>query len=143
MTAKNYLSQIRALELTARILERKMEDLREQAAGLKAVAYDKDKVQSTPKNAFEETMVRLAETEAMYKKAIADHHQAVQTRTQQIGELEKPEHVKVLMLRYVDGLRYDDIAERMEYSTDWVKHLHQAALEEFERRHEKTLFSVV
>ena len=39
----------------------------------------------------------------------------------------------VLRYRYLDGWEWKEIARRMNYSTDWVKHVHGKALKAMER----------
>ena len=49
-----------------------------------------------------------------------------------IEALEDPCQQEILRYRYLDGLGWRDIARRMNYSMDWVKHMHTRALREME-----------
>lgn len=45
MTAKEYLSEIQKYKRIAGSMEMRMEELRTQAEGVKAITYDKDRIQ--------------------------------------------------------------------------------------------------
>lgn len=49
-----------------------------------------------------------------------------------IEALEDPCQREVLRYRYLDGREWREIARRMNYSQDWVKHMHTRALREME-----------
>ena len=49
-----------------------------------------------------------------------------------IEALADPGQRQVLQYRYLNGLSWKEIARRMNYSPDWVKHLHGRALREME-----------
>ena len=76
-----------------------------------------------------ESIARLDEweTECIYRSdAYLEHAFLVD---QEIERLEDDRHRRVLRLRYLDGLLWEEIAEKMHYSIQWCKHLHDTALE--------------
>ena len=46
----------------------------------------------------------------------------------QIDALADPIHREVLRYRYLNGWEWKEIARRMGYSPDWVKHMHSGAI---------------
>ena len=59
-------------------------------------------------------------------EALADQVLQIEAR---IDALEDERQRDVLRYRYLNGWRLKDIAQRMNYSTDWVRHLHARGLE--------------
>lgn len=141
MTAKEYLLEIQKFKRTADALGEKAEALRTEMEGLKAITYDRDRVQVSPTNRVEELMPRLVELEEKYGDAILEYHKAVQIRTQQIAEIGRSDYSEILRLRYVEtnkyGRRYtlEEIAVKTHRSFDRVAHLHGEALQAFGRKY--------
>lgn len=122
------------------ILEQRIKFLRYKADGTKAITYDKDKVQTSPRRAMEETVTDMVDAENKLNQLAASYQEAILLRTAQIMTMDKPEHAEVLLLRYVedhDGrqLTLGEIAEQMHKSFDRVAHLHGEALKAFEERY--------
>ena len=141
MKAKEYLLEIQRLKKRCISLQLKLDELRTQAAGVKAITYDKDKVQTSPQNNLEHMMLRIVDLEGKYIKTIADYHAAIHLREKQIEGLQNPDYEELLRLRYLetgnDGekMRLEEIALRMHRSYNRVKHLHGEALEAFRRKY--------
>lgn len=129
------MDHIHKLKHTMAVLEEQIELLRIQATGMKGTAYDKERVQGG-NISTDDRMLSLIEAEEKYQRTVMEYHEAVLVRTQQIAEMEDPEHAQLLLLRYVVGskkMSLEDIAEQMHKSLDRIKHLHLEALAEFER----------
>lgn len=133
MTAKEYLLEIHKSRRILHTLEQRTEELRTQAEGLKAIAYDKDKVQVSPSNTMEEVIIKLVEVEEEYGRQMVKYHEAIMTRVRQIQELSAIS-AELLTLRYVDGLSLWKVSKRMHKEYDWTRHLHGIALEEFKKK---------
>ena len=134
--AKAYLSEIRSLKKLADSYEEKIEVLRIKAAGIKGVAYDKDKVQVSQGHAMDDDVIALMEAEKEYKAILVKYHEAVLIRTKQIAMLDNPDYVQILLMRYVmeREMKLEEIAEEMYLSFDRVAHLHGEALDAFGRK---------
>lgn len=63
---------------------------------------------------------------------LADIKQAI---TREIGMLEDTRYVEILLRRYVQMQKLEDISREMNYSYDRIRHLHGLALLEFARVH--------
>ena len=141
MTAKEYLSEISKMKKHLILKAERLAELKDQAAGIKAITYDKDRVQVTPENRMEDMLVKIADLETKYAHSIALYHAEVQKREREIYGMERPDHEEVLRLRYLetgnDGekMRLEEIALRMHRSYNRVKHLHGEALEAFRRKY--------
>lgn len=141
MTAKEYLSEIQRMKRTADALGEKAEALRTEMEGLKAITYDRDRVQVSPTDRMSELMPRLLDLEEKYGKAIFEYHKAILIRTRQIAELGRDDYAEILRLRYVEfnerGRRHslEEIAVKTHRSFDRVAHLHGEALEAFRRKY--------
>ncbi len=117
------MDHIHKLKHTMAVLEEQIELLRIQATGMKGTAYDKERVQGGNISA-DDRMLSLIEAEEKYQRTVMEYHEAVLVRTQQIAEMEDPEHAQLLLLRYVVGskkMSLEDIAEQMHKSLDRVK----------------------
>ena len=110
MTAKEYLSEIQIYRSMMQFYADRVEELYNEAAGIKAIVYDKDRVQVSPENRFEQIMVRIDAEADKWSKARMKYETEVRKRTEQIAGLKNNQQIKVLMLRYVDGKRWEEIA---------------------------------
>ena len=144
MTAKQYLEQVGVIRERIMDLNRREEEIRTIAEGLKAIVYDKDHVQVSPQNKMEEVVVELLEVQQKCVINVARLHKEIEAREEQISTL-KPAHAKILRLRY---LKYDKhgrplgfhaIANRTGYSLDRAKHIHGEALQAFEDKYKDVL----
>lgn len=141
MTVKEYLSQVHESEKIIKYYEQKIEVLRVQAGGLRAITYDKDRVQVSPTNTLMESVAKLVDLEAEYGEEIIKHHQLILKITRQVNALDNPDHVEVLRLRYLTPFRGGRcmplavVARKMDRSVDWTWHLHGAALNAFRNKY--------
>ena len=144
MTAKEYLQSVQKKRRQMLSLMYRVEELHEQAEGVRAIVYDKDRIQTSPENKMEKLLAEiLPELEDKYAKAIERYHVAFQKAEAQIAGMEKPDHAEILRLRYLevneDGRQYslEEVAVMMHKSYYRTKHLHGEALESFRRKYMK------
>lgn len=74
---------------------------------------------------------------------LAATHTILEEITKSISGLEDPMQREVLELRYVDGLKWWQIANRMYISERWVRSLHRKALEVMQKSSAQFRFSGV
>ena len=121
------------------MLEEKRQELEAQAQGMKAIVYDKDRVQTSPQRSMEELVTKMVTLEQKYSKLLWEYHVAYIKTEQQIQGLKNPAHAEVLRLRYMVDDEYgrqmsiERIACEMYKSYEWVRHIHGNALKEFEK----------
>lgn len=140
MTAKQYLMEVHKLRRRIASLELQQEELRTKAEGLKAIVYDRDKVQTSVANRFDSIMTELVTVQEEYARTIAECYAAIAMREKKISALSQQGYIDVLRLRYIEQdkgrqLTLAQIAKRMGYSFDRARHLHGEALREYGRRY--------
>ena len=139
MTAKEYLLKIQTYRQTMQTYADRIDELYNDAAGLKAIVYDKDRVQVSPENRLEEAFVQIDSLAEKYVKARLRYEREVRKRIDQIGSLDNPLYIKVLTLRYVDDMRWEEIACATHYSFRHVTRIHGQALAAFTARYKDVL----
>ena len=141
MTPKQYLTKISIYRKALVHIEHHIESLYYEASGVKAVTYDKDKVQVSPENRLETMLAEIEAEKARWVKLKAKYERELRRRVDMIAKLDKPDHIEILMLRYVelrrDGsqLSFREISQRMHRSEERVFHIHGEALQAFRRRY--------
>lgn len=139
--AKDYLSQIRTMKDAIDRCYDHIEELYHEASGVKAIVYDKDRVQVSPSNKLEELMARIDEEAEKWARMRVRYDRKLRKVTEQIRRMPNPTHAEILRLRYLDSdkdgrmLTFEAISCRMGYSYGRIKHLHGEALEAFRRRY--------
>lgn len=139
MTAKEYLLQLDTLRDEIESTNLALEKIFTEASGIKAITYDKDKVQVSPSNHAENFMVRLAELGDEYARMQMSYKLERDKRIAMINGLPKKEHRKVLRKRYVDGKTFEEIAVALHYTYRHVTRLHGSALQEFGAKYKDVL----
>lgn len=141
MTAKEYLSKIQTYRRIMQSYADRIEELYHEASGLKAIVYDKDRVQVSPEQKMEKIFGQIDDIAEDYVKARRRYEVEVRKRTEQIAGMERADYAEILRLRYVeldaDGQpkTLEEIACLMHLSFWRVAHLHGEALEAFRRKY--------
>ena len=140
MTAKEYLRQIKNLEIKIAQRRSERDQLIADAMGNGSPRLTVDKVQSSA--AGDQMGDKLAdaadiqhEIDWLINKLIADRHRIIG----EIHTLTDARYIQILYLHYVEGKKLEDVAETMvktngkSYSYDHIESLHGLALQEFDR----------
>ena len=139
MTAKEYLSKIQTYRQNLDALELRIQELYSKADGLKAITYDKDRVQVTLDNQFEDMMVKLIAEADKWVALRVKCEREMRKRVERIQRLDNPTYIRLLTLRYIEDKRWEEIACIMNYTFRHVIRLHGAALADFARRNKDVL----
>lgn len=78
-----------------------------------------------------------AEVKRLCRDALREARKVAKINQEIISALRRmptPKYREVLMLRYVERLSREEVAQRMHYDVSSVYRIHQAALEEFSRQ---------
>lgn len=110
MTSKEYLKTLKKLDLK---IKQKREQLQE--------------INKTDKTSMSELYNEISNT-------ILDYENMKNNIINEIHKLDNAKHIELLYMRYVKCLELQKIAEQMNYSYDRIKHLHNAALKEFQSK---------
>lgn len=150
MKAKEYLRKIQIVDsiISAKMkevdkLSTKVESLLTIAAGVQAIRYDKDKVQSSTSNKIEDNMIRVSEATEELNRSIRElensinQYKRIRRRiTTQIELMGAGEgnilYSEVLYRRYVLYMSFEQIAVDMGYSYQHILRIHGLALKKFQ-----------
>ena len=142
MTAKEYLSKIQTYRHSLADLETRIEELYTKAQGLKAITYDKDRVQVSHGNTFEDKMILLDSEADKWIQMRAKYERELRIRKKRIDELEKPLHSELLKLMYVEGLSLRMATAKIQiahperkYSEEYMRQVHGWALDAFDKKY--------
>lgn len=127
MTAKAYLSQYRWLDIRIDAKLEQIERLRELAAR-RTAAYGSSGGGAGKPDRRADVVVRIVDAE---KELDADIDRLQTLRADilhTISQLPDPRMRTLLELRYINGMKMSEIAERMNYSVRNVTNLHAAAI---------------
>ena len=139
MTAKEYLQQLDTLRDEIESTNLALEKIFTEASGIKAITYDKDRVQVSPSNHAENFMVKLAELGDEYAQMQMKYKLEHDKRIAMINGLSNPIHVRILRKRYIDGKTFEEIAVALHYTYRHVTRLHGSALQEFSAKYKDVL----
>lgn len=136
--AKDYLKQVRLLDIKIDQRIREKESLRDRAMSVSAVRTDGDKVQSSAnRETFERLITKVADMESEIDNMI---DRFVDLKHKVIGEIQSLEdhrYVEVLYLKYIEYMRLEEVSCTMKktngdsYSYEHIRWLHGEALKEF------------
>ncbi len=130
MTAKEYLKDIRKMDLEIKTLQQQIVQLRQAAEGLKAM-----ELSDMPRGGKGKDMADYVAEIADLQMMCAEHVSELVVKKQQamagIMKVEGSELRNVLLLRYIQGLEWEEIASKLHYSLRTIFSLHGEALNEF------------
>jgi hypothetical protein len=134
MTAKEYLSQLINLE---RLIETKrLECERLDAMSKKVTSVLSDcKVDSSHSDRNEDVIIRVIELKKDISEQMKVYAELQAKISKEIDAIKDIRYRNLLIMRYMNGLKFREISEKMSYGTRWVLILHREALKEFDRLH--------
>ena len=126
MTAKEFLRR-------ARSVDRRVDEAQERVQRLRArlEAGRMSSVTGMPRGGgsdWTETADRLIELEQVVNQRTRELVRWKLAAIDAIRSVEEPREAEVLELYYVDGLKWEDVAQRMGLDVRWVYRLHGRAL---------------
>ena len=129
MTKKEYLAQYRRCLAMIDDAEADLKTARTRAEGLSAIRYsDMPKSKKTARDLSEAVAVLEAAAER-YRRTVTKCADTMELVEMSIETAPTLMGYKVLRLRYISGLKWDEIAERCGKSRPWVATVHGRALE--------------
>lgn len=129
MNAKQYLKQIKILNGRIARNKERIKSLRESADGLRGIAYDGIKVQTSPTDSISEKIGELVELERKTVEQIIKLEKLKTDITDTINSLDYEAGARMLYLRYVEDFDFYDIAEELGYSLRQTHRVHGKALQ--------------
>lgn len=132
---KQYLSRLRALEAVITARKKLLDRLRKERTYLSGIQYDKDRVQTSSNGDVMRASDRLIDLERDIERKVTRAVRLRETIITEIWAVETPQYVTLLLQRYVDGKRFEEIACDMGYSYVRITHMHGEALQAFAKAH--------
>lgn len=126
--AKDYFSQIRK---TDRLIQRLTDTVNTLRSSLTSQSYElkPDKVQTSgPKNTLEETITKIIDLEAKINARIDELVSMKQEAFTMINRIPDLDQQNILIGRYIQLKKWEDISEELNYSMQWVFELHGKGL---------------
>ena len=134
MTAKEYLQQLRMLDIKIRHRKEQVEELRALAMYSGSFASDGERVQTSGSgDRMSEQVARYVDLQAEVEEMIRGYTERKDRIIREIHELSDARYVEVLFKRYVEFKSFERIACEMNYNYTWICELHGKALQAFER----------
>ena len=135
MTAKEYLNQLTSIEklIQAKTTERE----RLMALATKVTSALNDcKVETSPDNTkTQNIIIKMAELREEIEEQASRYTALYRKIEEEIDDIEDDRYKLLLMMRYMKGASFSDIADKLGYEKRWTLVLHKRALQDFEKRH--------
>ena len=137
MSAKDYLKQLKLLDIQIKQKVEELESLKSAVTGLSGIDYAKDPVMtSRPGEApYVQTVNRMIDLSAEINREIDDFADKKHLIIDQIQGLGNADEVDLLYYRYIQYLTFEKIADKMYYSTRHIFVIHRRALQHFEDKY--------
>lgn len=134
MTAKEYLSQLRLLDIKINQKIKEAEELKALAFNTGAISAEGEKVQTSLSGSGRQydTIEKYADLQAEIDSEIDRYVDLKHKIINEIHQLSDPRYVEILHRRYVDGEKFEKISVDMNYDYKWTCKLHGKALLVFE-----------
>ena len=132
MKAKEYLNQIRLMDIALGNYITELEQMRERISIVTGIDYSKDRIQSSPETGNRQ-IEELVDFERMVLDKIKAETDLRHKIIEEIQTLTNPIYVEILSRRYVECHSFERIACNMGYAYNYVCTLHGEALKEFDR----------
>lgn len=132
MTPKKYLMLVGILNRRIDIRQRQLEDMKLKLTATGGNDYSQDKVKGgLPQDTVADRVIDYIQMEGRLNRLI-DEYIIIRDRiTEQIAKLSDERYIALLSLKYLEGMKLKDIAEKMHYEYKWTCQLHGRALQAF------------
>ncbi len=136
MKAKEYLQQLQWLDTVINQKIKELDDLRSMAAGAGSIDYSKERVKTSRSGdaSFVKLIERMLDLDEKINQEIDAFVDKKHKIINQIQALKDSKHIDILYKRYVEFKSLDRICVEMNFSYDYIKHLHKYALQDFEKK---------
>lgn len=132
MTAKEYLQQIRIMDIKIKQRQQEYEELCKKRFCIGSFNYSSDRVQvSQDGSGYTKIINKIVDLQTEINKEIDQFYDLKHRIIGEIQRLEKPEQIEILYRRYVIYQNFTQIAADMGYNYNWCCHIHGEALKSF------------
>ncbi len=133
--AKEYLGQVRQINLFSVAMHEEIQELRALAENATNKKYSK---MCKNGRVADSDIAEISSYEDRYIERLTKMYNLKHRIEEQITVLDSYDHKLLLVLRYLRHKTFEEVAEDMGYSIQWVHRLHKRALAEFEEKNELT-----
>lgn len=130
MTAKDYLKDIRKLDLEIQTLQEQISLLRENAEGLRTMELS-DMPKGGKGKDLSDYVAEIADLQMVCVQHVSELIMKKQEAIERIMSIDGSELRNVLLLRYIQCKEWDEIADKLQYNLRTIFRLHGEALKEF------------
>lgn len=130
MTAKDYLKDIRKLDLEIQTLQEQISLLRKNAEGLRAMELS-DMPKGGKGKDLSDYVAEIADLQMVCVQHVSALIMKKQEAIERIMSIDGSELRNVLLLRYIQCKEWDEIADKLQYNLRTIFRLHGEALKEF------------
>lgn len=130
MTAKKFFRSLYYAQISIRKKQEKIEELQQLAESTGAIRYDKLRVvTSSPQSGgFEDLAVKIMDLQKKLREDIDDLTDRLSQGRKMINSLDDPADKLILTMRYINHMKWEEIAAELNYSVDHVYYRHRQAL---------------
>lgn len=125
---KEELRELRHMDCLINSKLRQIDDLRSKMKYLQAIDYAKDKIQTSNKASVEDTIIKLCDLEAEITQEIDELIDKKRVAKEEIDKIEDATLRSILTMRYIEMLKWEEIAVQLNYDYRHVLRLHGEAL---------------
>lgn len=135
MTAKEYLNQLTSIEKLIQVKTTERERLMALATKVTSALND-CKVETSPDNTkTQNIIIKMAELREEIEEQASRYIALYRKIEEEIDDIEDDRYKLLLIMRYMKGASFSDIADKLGYEKRWTLVLHKRALQDFEKRH--------
>lgn len=139
MTAKEYLQQLKGINVAIDQKTQELNRLRAMAESIGGTDYSKERVQTSPSNEapYVKAVNQLVDVEKEVEREMAILFDKKHKIINQIQGLQNPIYVQVLYKRYEEGKELKEISDELNYTYQYILNMHMYALKDFKTTYKK------
>lgn len=135
MTVEEYLNQLTSIEKLIQVKTSECERLMALATKVTSALND-CKVETSPDNTkTQNIIIKMAELREEIEEQVSKYIALYRKIEEEIDDVEEDRYKLLLIMRYIKGASFSDIADKLGYEKRWTSVLHKRALQDFEKRH--------
>nr|DAG62639.1 MAG TPA: Protein of unknown function (DUF1492) [Caudoviricetes sp.] len=132
--AKEYLKQVETLDTKIQQKNIELDSLKDNAIGLGAFDYSKEKVQTSASESMSGKVAKYVDLENEIHEDIERFTELRHKVIGQIHMLDDPKYINVLFKKYIEYKGLKEISKELGYSYDHIRRVHGWALLAFQRK---------
>ena len=138
VTVKEFLNAGRNLQFEIDKLK-VLYEKRLDSATVQGVSYEGDRVQQSAGNKTEERYIECSDFAEILANRILELENYRAKMLLLINQYPESIGRSLLIMRYIECIHWDQIAEQLHYDVRWTQRLHGKILEQLQRSHKKPL----